>query len=78
MCYRENLTEPCREVMVPAKQRNVILCELAADQKYIVQVRAHTAKGPGDYCKTTFETDGKKGGCKKLAIRIDWISIELD
>ena len=74
-----NLTEPCREVLVPAKQRNVALCELAADLKYIVQERARTAKGPGDYCKEkTFETDGKKGWCQKLPIRINWISIELD
>jgi hypothetical protein len=79
VCYRENLTEPCREVLAPEKQRNVTLCELTADQKYIVQVRAHTAKGPGNYSnEKTFETDWKKGGYHEWSIRVNWISIELD
>ena len=57
VCYRENMTQPCQEILAPAKQRRVTLCDMAADKSYFIQVRAHTDKGPSEYCeKKTFKT----------------------
>ncbi len=48
---------------MPGKKHSVTLNGLAADHKYIIQVRAHTEKGPGDYCKgKTFKTSTKDKG----------------
>ena len=61
------MTAPCKEVLVQAKQHNVTLHELGSKEKYFVQVRAHTTKGPGDYCKEiAFETEEARGRYSKV------------
>lgn len=60
--YRVNTTEEWDEVLVPGKRQSTTLTQLTADHKYIVKVRAHTAKGPGNYSKEiVFKTDKENG-----------------